>query len=95
VTSALHVVVENIVGHLRATYLARVDVESVVNATPDAAIRLVIADLKEAHVRLGVHNHVASGVPLRRKGLRIAPQHVASMREAPLPMQVMLLEYAG
>jgi hypothetical protein len=35
-TSGPHVVVEKIVGHLRAAYLARIDVESVVNATPDA-----------------------------------------------------------
>ena len=59
-TSGPHVVVENIVGQLRAAHLARIDVESVVNATPDAAVRLVIAELKEAHVRLRVHDRVAS-----------------------------------
>ena len=46
-TSEPHVVVENVVGHLRAAHLARIDVESVVNAAPDAAVRLVIAELKE------------------------------------------------
>src|SRR5476649_1785023 len=75
-TRRAQVVVEDIVGNLRAAHLARFNVESVVNATPDAAVRLVIAEVKEARVRLCVHDRVAGGVPRRREDLRIASQHV-------------------
>jgi hypothetical protein len=43
-----HVIVEQIVRYLRAGDLARLDVEPVVDATPDAAVGLVVAELKEA-----------------------------------------------
>src|SRR5215469_10599741 len=71
-----HVIVEQIVRHLCATYLARLDVEPVVNATPDAAVSLVIAELKKARVRLREHDRVTRGVPRGRKSLRVTSQHV-------------------
>ena len=45
VASWPHVVVEQIVGHLRAAHHAPLEIESIMNATPNAAVRLVVAEL--------------------------------------------------
>lgn len=90
-----HVIVEQIVRHLRTAHLARLDVEPVVNAAPDAAVGLVIAKLKEARVRLCEYDRVAALYHVAAKVCASLPSTSASMREAPVPMQVMLLEYAG
>src|SRR5215475_2767043 len=68
-----HVMAEHIVGNLRATRPAPVEVEPVVNATPHAAVRLVNGESRQAGVGLCIHHLTSRRIPGDREALCVTP----------------------
>ena len=99
----LHLMVEDVVGHLRAGFVARIELEPEVDAAPDAAVAFFDGERLEAIEGLricgfGLGRRRRNGfvlVPCRGEFLASVPNTLASICAAPAPMQVMLLECPG